>query len=59
MYNVEIHEINNVEIQPVPWKMRLEMVLEILNGGKILVNLSKSRKSRKSNLSVSHGTKSN
>jgi len=32
------------------------MVIEILNGGEILVNLSKSRKS---NLSVSHGTKSN
>jgi len=29
-------------VQPVPWKMRLEMVkemqIEILNGGKILVN---------------------
>jgi len=31
-----------VQVQPVPWKMRLEMVnemkVEILNGGKILVN---------------------
>ena len=40
--------------------MRLEMVkemqTEILNGGKILVNQSKSRKS---NFLVCHGTKSN
>jgi len=47
-------------VYPVPWKMRLEMVkkmqIEILNGGEILVNQSKSRKS---NFSVSYGTKSN
>jgi len=49
-----------VTSQSVPWKMRLEMVkqmqIEILNGKEILVNYSKSRKS---NLSVSDGTKSN
>jgi len=48
------------QVQPVPWKMRLEMLkeiqIEILNGGEILVNQSKSRKS---NFSVSHGTRSN
>ena len=31
-----------VQVQPVPWKMRLDMVnemkIEILNSGKILVN---------------------
>jgi len=47
-------------VQPVPWKMRLEMAkemqIEILNGGEILVNKSKSRKST---FSVSHGTKWN
>jgi len=36
-----IHAVENV-IEPVPWKMRLEMVkemqIEILNGGEILVN---------------------
>ena len=35
-------------LQPVPWKMRLEMVkemlIEILNDGETLVNLSKSIK---------------
>jgi len=47
-------------VQPVPWKMRLEMLkdlqIEILSGGEILVNQSKSRKS---NFSVSHRTESN
>jgi len=35
-----------VMVQPVPWKMRLEMVkeiqIEILNGGEILVNYKNS-----------------
>jgi len=47
-------------VQPVQCKMRLEMldqmVIEILNGGEILVNMSESRKS---DFLVSHGTKSN
>ena len=49
-------------LQPVPWKMRLglivEMPIEILNGGEILVNKSKSE-SENSNSSVSRGTNSN
>ena len=48
------------KIQPVPSKMKFEMVkemqIEILNGGEILVNYSKSKRSI---FSVSHGTKSN
>ena len=47
-------------VQPVPWKIRFEMFvgmqIEILNGGEILVNSSKSRNS---NFSVSRGTHSN
>jgi len=47
-------------VQPVPWKMRLgmivEMQIEILNGREILVNESKSKNS---NSSVSRGTNSN
>jgi len=51
---------STVEVQRVPRKTRLEklnyMVIEILNAGENSVNESKSRKS---NISVSHGTKSN
>ena len=55
-----MHAHKHMYVQPVPWKMRLEMVkemqIEILNGGEILVNYSKSKRSI---FSVSHGTKSN
>ena len=47
-------------LQPVPWKMRLWMLvgilIEILNGGEILVNYPKSRNSIST---VSRGTNSN
>jgi len=57
LWYVDTLDTEDPLVQPVPWKMRLEMLvgmqIEILNGSEILVNWSKLRNS---NFSVSRGT---